>query len=543
MQLFSSVKKKIDDAVNYQGRGNSGRFIGQFPTEFKGIVSPSKDAIGHFPVRSGVLEMADFCYPDLFVWYPEAEFQRMYPRGVPPCKWCGSDSRCVMRYSWMPAPRRGHSDTRNTAILSRVYYCATRKSSGMKPYFFSGIDKEVINNSPDYVKMRWRMDGFDISHRSAISLSVLRQHDGLYCGDLLETEIEKMAAWRQREGPPHPEWVSTRSIESTGEMFGFLTNDSNPNTAVDGNSSDESICTDAFAAEDELQELEDGINELEALLASQLPASSQWMAGLHGKFRPYGKVIGNVEWEYFTANLAKFQGRAIDEADNHCSIRFSDFAESWNKWVDSLGVREPTVTYKTAAYLKDAFKSMKRRAVQSSTLRPHKHALDELHTRHTCEESNRDFLEEMPALENAPPIRPIQQQHSVSTTENQDRAVENLQNRLLADEQNYHADDSESDADSPDKRRRKKRRKNSKLRCRRCGKQYALPEWKPYHINNKPLEEDWGDKRASSRHLRNGLNNKVWDHCTVDPVDFEPGFPVYDPTRRLPQQRKNIRNS
>ena len=61
MEYFSSVKKKIDDAVNYRGRGNSGRFTGTFPTEFKGIVSSSKDAIGHFPIRSGVLKMADFC--------------------------------------------------------------------------------------------------------------------------------------------------------------------------------------------------------------------------------------------------------------------------------------------------------------------------------------------------------------------------------------------------------------------------------------------------------------------------------------------------
>ena len=175
MQFFLSIKKKIDDAVNYQGRGNSGRFIGKFPFEYRGIISPSKDAIGHFSTRSGVLKMANFCHPDLFVWYPEAEFPQLYPLGVPPCKWCGNNSRCVMRHSWMPAPRRAHSETRNTAILTRVYYCSKRKNAGIKPCFFSGFDKEVLSNSPDYVKMRWRMDGFDISHKSAISLSVLRQ--------------------------------------------------------------------------------------------------------------------------------------------------------------------------------------------------------------------------------------------------------------------------------------------------------------------------------------------------------------------------------
>ena len=364
-----------------------------------------------------------------------------------------------------------------------------------------------------------------------------KKYDGLYCGDLLEDEIEKMSAWRQRDSPPHPEWVSTRSVESTGEAFGFLTNDSNQINSADGNLSDESICIDAYAVEDELQDLEDGTNELEASLARQLPASSLWMANLHGKFRPYGRVIGNAEWEYFTANLSKFQGRTPDEADNHCSIRFSDFAESWNKWVDSLGVREPAVTYKTAAYLKDAFKSMKRRAVQSSTLRPHKHTLDELKTKHTCEESNRDFLGDMPALEKAPANWPMQQTTHTTTLANQDE-IEIPVQQNLADEQDYLADNSENDTDSPRRRRRKKRRKNSQLRCRRCGKEYASPEWKEKHINNKPREEDWSGKRASSRHLRNGPNNRVWDHCIVDPVDFEPDFPVLDMSKRLPKRKR-----
>jgi hypothetical protein len=74
----------------------------------------------------------------------------------------------------MQFPHRGHALTRNTAILGRVYYCAERKKAKLYPYFFNGIDKDVINQSPDYVKMRWRMDGFDFSHNSGISLSLLR---------------------------------------------------------------------------------------------------------------------------------------------------------------------------------------------------------------------------------------------------------------------------------------------------------------------------------------------------------------------------------
>jgi hypothetical protein len=35
--------------------------------------------------------------PDLLVWYPEADYSRFYPDGVPPCKFHGCTS-CVMRF-------------------------------------------------------------------------------------------------------------------------------------------------------------------------------------------------------------------------------------------------------------------------------------------------------------------------------------------------------------------------------------------------------------------------------------------------------------
>jgi hypothetical protein len=130
--------------------------------------------MGYFAKAVGVLDMDDFCLPNLFVWYPEAEFQQMYPDGVPPCKFHGC-TKCVRRHAWMQIPRRGHSMTRNTAILTRLYYCAELKKQGANPHMFSGIDQQVLDYSPDYVKMRWRMDGFDLSHKSAISLSLLRQ--------------------------------------------------------------------------------------------------------------------------------------------------------------------------------------------------------------------------------------------------------------------------------------------------------------------------------------------------------------------------------
>jgi hypothetical protein len=56
--------------------------------------------MGYFPKAVGVLEMDDFRLPDVFVWYPEAEFQEMYADGVPPCKFYGC-SGCVRRFARM----------------------------------------------------------------------------------------------------------------------------------------------------------------------------------------------------------------------------------------------------------------------------------------------------------------------------------------------------------------------------------------------------------------------------------------------------------
>ena len=49
-----------------------------------------------------------------------------------------------------------------------------------------------------------------------------RKYDCLYDGDLLETEIEKLSLWSHRETPAHPDWVSTRNVQCTGERFGFI---------------------------------------------------------------------------------------------------------------------------------------------------------------------------------------------------------------------------------------------------------------------------------------------------------------------------------
>lgn len=63
----------------------------------------------------------------------------------------------------MDNPIRGHTNTRNVAVLARQYYCAERKKQRIRPHHFNGFDKQVIGYSNDYVKMKWRTEGF-VSH-------------------------------------------------------------------------------------------------------------------------------------------------------------------------------------------------------------------------------------------------------------------------------------------------------------------------------------------------------------------------------------------
>ena len=407
-----------------------------------------------------------------------------------------------------------------------------------------------------------------------------------------------MASWKNRETPPHPDWLSTRSVQSTGETFGFLVNNVQSRMTVDVE--EDSLASggsDAFDVAEELEGLDEGSNEFEASLATELPASAQHMAALFGRCRPPGKVMANVEWEYFKNNLPNFQGGGNTEADNYCSIRFSDFdtSWSWNEWVDSLGSTHPDVTYKTAAYLRDAYKCMKRRTVESSTLRPHSQSLGALKQKHTNESANRAFDDEfLPALEVAP-IRPSRQVNAptettamaeddgfladdefeqTNTTKRgkplrkgsmhrcrmcgkqyalpewlpfHDGPHNEVWKNCIVDPQLYDEGfpvltgrfaDDEFELNNTTKRR-KPLRKGSMHRCRMCGQQYALPEWLPFHSNNKPSIEEWSGQKDAPRHLRNGPNNKVWKNCEVDPQLYDEGFPVLTGRMPPPKKRKN----
>ena len=214
---------------------------------------------------------------------------------------------------------------------------------------------------------------------------------------------------------------------------------------------------------------------------------------------------------FYTSNIANFQGRDENEADNFSNIRWSAFAEAWNKWVDSLGATHPDVTYKSASYLKDAYKSMQRRTLQSSTIRPHKQQLDNLRNSHTNEDINRSFNDEFQESERACPIRPQQSAIKNTTTYATDSLAETSEVEMTS--------------------------KKRQHRCRRCGKYFASKKWRPFHPNNIN-EEVTTTKSTEGKYLRHGKGNKTWENCIVNEKDFDEGFPILDPSKRLPRKRK-----
>ena len=228
-------------------------------------------------------------------------------------------------------------------------------------------------------------------------------------------------------------------------------------------------------------------------------------------------MIGNVEWEYFKTNVMNFQGRDELETDNYSSIRWSSFATSWNKWVDGLGVRHPEVTYKNASYLKQAYKSMQQRALQFSTLRQHTQGLDELRERHTNSDANQNFLGEFPTPENATVTHPAEKPTTIAPNDN---------------DAGYQAEMSEIE--------NTRKRKYRQHRCRRCGKDYASPEWLPYHTNKIQTAPEGLNNKERAKYLRNGAFNKVWDNCTVDEAYYESGFPCLDTNKPMPRRKKSI---
>jgi len=330
------------------------------------------------------------------------------------------------------------------------------------------------------------------------------KYDGLFDGVLLEDEIEKLT--KSVDVHPHQDWVPTTSVQNTGEKFGIIHGVSTQ-TDADSDLDDAELMMMAEEAAEELSddEADGGVEHVVA----KMPASSQWLARLEGKYRPYEKVRGHDEWKYFEEHYVDYHGSG-GGADNHTSINWSAFADGWNKMVDGLGRSKPSMTYKSASHLQHAYKTKLRRDRQAATLRPHTQRLNDLKVKHTNAANREQY-----ATQFATPVAATTAQPFVDAmeTEEQEGAT-------------YDADDEQAvEAPAASKRRK---RKSSLHRCRKCGREHAHPDWARYHqVSTRDI---------GGRMLRDN-SAKVWELCTVPEEHWLDGFPCLDTSQRMPPRK------
>jgi hypothetical protein len=353
------------------------------------------------------------------------------------------------------------------------------------------------------------------NHRIEIEVRGLpKKYEGLYDGNFLDEEIEKLAAWDGNcDTPAHAEWIPVNAFRSTGETFGLIDPMISKSAAVDTDEEIELEC-EADAVIDNLLELDTGVTE-ETSMLDRLPASSRWLALSFGRSRPSGRVKSKEEWDYFKENIALFQrgaGNASD-ADNYSSIDWSSFTDHWNKYVSTLGASHPNLTFKTASLLQDAHKTLQTKARRATTMLQHTDGIRVLRQNHTSSSSNQIFANQFVAAEIPTRARPM----PATTRETAAQTASILGNESDNDLQLFETPAEMNRRNSSGSKKRKYR----KQRCRRCGKEWNTPQWKASH-----------ERTTTNKKRPHGAGDQVWDWCSVPESQYEFGFPQLEGIKR-----------
>ena len=94
-------------------------------------------------------------------------------------------------------------------------------------YWFRGYDKNVIESSPHYIKVLWKMNGFDLSHRAAISWNLLEElrsemNQSLAVSGFRESLMESAKQYHLRIGAQWHSYVDSLTTHRPDYMF-FVT--------------------------------------------------------------------------------------------------------------------------------------------------------------------------------------------------------------------------------------------------------------------------------------------------------------------------------
>jgi len=200
--------------------------------------------------------------------------------------------------------------------------------------------------------------------------------------------------------------------------------------------------------------------------------------------------------------------------------------------VTSLGRTHPSVTYKTASHLQQAFKDAKKNANEMATIRPHRESIDNLRQNLRDANVNREYLSHFPPTEQPTRTSPVFQSKETQTditmgVDSRSRDTQTDVTMMAMPTQPA----GKALANTKDGATTGHIAKRAGRRCRTCGK--VIKDWNNFHI--VPLGPTIPGERGSIRYLN--LKHRAHEHCTVPPNQREPRFPLA-PGAKFPKKRK-----
>ena len=170
---INDVRNRITESCGFRERGKHEHF-GEWPDFALDVLVSFPDplASAQTTTKRDLVDPSYFSRPGILFWGPELRWPGLYPKGRPNCPWHRT-WECVQHDGWTKYPRRCMEKNKNTALVTRKHHCTIRKAEGIHPYNFLGTADEVIAQAPAYVQAYWNEHGYVLSHRGAVSRSLV----------------------------------------------------------------------------------------------------------------------------------------------------------------------------------------------------------------------------------------------------------------------------------------------------------------------------------------------------------------------------------
>ena len=175
---LDAMLKRVKDAVYFEERGRH-ELQGAWPQiHYRTVISATDDPMLFCQVISkdaNNLQREDFVLPDVMFWSPERRWPELYPAGRPCCPFHPGKTSCVEHLGWTAYPRRTYDHDHNIALFTTKYRCTENEQYSIHPYTFHGTAASVLCQAPRYVQAYWKQNGFRLTQRAAVKISILEE--------------------------------------------------------------------------------------------------------------------------------------------------------------------------------------------------------------------------------------------------------------------------------------------------------------------------------------------------------------------------------